>query len=88
MKGDSNVQLNYEHALHLEGKMIRYKNEKGEWVEGKVVKVKEDGLEISELSSSGPNDGYGFGFFGPRPFFRRPIFVPFVAFPVFPFFFF
>jgi len=40
MKGDSNVQLNYEHALHLEGKMIRYKNEKGEWVEGKVVKVK------------------------------------------------
>lgn len=82
------MQLNYEQAHHLEGKMIRYKNEQGEeLVEGKVLKVTKDGLEISEFSS-GSNDGYGFGFFGPRRFFRRPVFAPFVAFTVFPFFFF
>lgn len=82
------MQLNYEGARHLEGNIIRFKNESGEWTIGKVVKVKEDGLEIAELGSSDSNEGFGYGFFGPRPFFRRPIFVPFVAFPVFPFFFF
>jgi hypothetical protein len=82
------VELNYERAQHLVGKMIRYRNEEGEMVMGKVVNIKKDGLEIAELGSPVSNDGYGFGFFGPRPFFGRPFFVPFVGFEVFDFFFF
>ncbi|MGG1676086.1 hypothetical protein ACIFOT_10110 [Neobacillus sp. NRS-1170] len=86
------MQLNYEQAQHLEGKMIQFKNNKGEWSIGKVVKVRKDGLEIEELNSSSSNDGYGFGFFGPRPFFRPrffrpPVFFPFVGFGFSPFFF-
>ncbi|MDR4947325.1 hypothetical protein [Neobacillus cucumis] len=82
------MQLDYECALRLEGKMIQFRNAQGEWSIGKVVKVRKDGLEIEELSSSSSSNGYGFGFFGPRPcFFRPPIVVPFVGFAFFPFFF-
>jgi hypothetical protein len=78
--------MNYENARHLEGELIRYKNEKGDWTVGKVVKVNKNGLEIAELGSSN-GDGYGFGFFRPFPFFRPPVIVPFVGFSFFPFFF-
>jgi hypothetical protein len=77
------VELNYESAKHLKGKMIRYQNKNGEWVVGKVVNVTKDGLEIAELESHNPNDGYGFG----GPFFR-PFFFPFNIFIFDPFFFF
>lgn len=86
------MQLDYNEARRLEGKMISFKNSQGEWSIGRVVKVKNDGLEIEELSSSSSNDGYGFGFFGRRPFFRPlffrpPVFFPFVGFGFSPFFF-
>jgi len=82
------MQLNFEKARHLEGKMIQYKNETGEWVTGRVVKVKKNGLEIEQLSSSDSSDGFGYGFWGPRRFFRPPVFFPFVGFGFAPFFFF
>lgn len=88
MKGVFKLELNYERARSLEGKMIRYRNEQGEWSVGKVIKVKKDGLEIAELGSSNSSDGFGYGFFGPRPFFGRPFFTPFVGFAFLPFFFF
>ena len=75
------MQLDYNQARNLEGKMIQFKNNQGEWSVGRVVKVRENGLEIEELSSSNSNEGYGFGFFGPRPFVRRPFFRPPVFFP-------
>ena len=86
------MPLDYNQARNLEGKMIQFKNNQGEWSVGRVVKVRKDGLEIEELSSSSSSDGYGFGFFGPRPFVRRPffrppVFVPFVGVGFFPFFF-
>ena len=80
------MEFNYENMRHLEGQMIRYKNESGDWSFGKVVKVEKDGIKISELSTSNPDEGFGFGFF-PGPFFRRPFFIPFGV-PFFPFFFF
>ncbi|MDQ6598012.1 hypothetical protein [Bacillus salipaludis] len=79
------MYFNYENARRFEGQLIKFKNEQGDWVIGKVVKVKKDGFEIAELNSKQPNDGYGFGFF-PGPFFGRPFFRPFGA-PFFPFFF-
>ena len=85
------MQLDYDRALRLEGKMIQFRNAEGEWSIGKVVKVRKDGLEIEELSSSSSSNGYGFGFFGPRPFspffFRPPVVIPFVGFAFSPFFF-
>jgi hypothetical protein len=78
------VELNYESAKHLKGKMIRFRNKDGEWVVGKVVNIKKDGLEIAEIGSSDSNDGYGFG----GPFFGRPFFFPFDGFFFDPFFFF
>ena len=81
------MELNYERAKHLKGKMIRFRNKNGEMVVGKVVNVKKDGLEIAELGPPDSNEGYGFGFFD-RPFFRRPFFFPFVEIEFFPFFFF
>lgn len=80
------MQFNYDTMRHLEGQVIRYKNEEGNWTFGKIVSVKKDGIELSEISSTSPDEGFGFGFF-PGPFFRRPFFVPF-AVPIFPFFFF
>jgi hypothetical protein len=82
------MELNYERARALEGKMIRYRTEEGEWCVGKVVNVKKDGLEIAELGSSNSSNGFGYGFFGPRPYFGRPFFAPFVGFALFPFFWF
>ncbi|MBS4217980.1 hypothetical protein KHA96_06540 [Bacillus sp. FJAT-49711] len=70
------MENNHEKQSHFEGQMIRFRNGNGEWRIGKVVKVREDGLEISELSSNSYG-GYGFGFFGRRPFFGAPFFVPF-----------
>lgn len=61
-----------------EGKMVRFKNEKNQWVIGKVILVDQNGIEIEEYSHSDHERGYGFGFFSPRPFFgprpfrRRP----------------
>jgi hypothetical protein len=86
------MQLDFNQARNLEGGMIHFKNNHGEWSIGKVVKVRNDGLEIEELSSSSSNEGYGFGFFGPSPFFRPrffrpPVFFPFVGFGFSPFFF-
>ncbi|MEH7106724.1 hypothetical protein [Bacillus sp. JJ1764] len=78
------MQLNYESARRLEGEMIKFKNKEGNWTMGRVAKVRKNGLEIEELSSSAESDGYGFGFWG--PFFRPPVFVPFVG-VAFPFFF-
>ncbi len=81
------MQLDYRQAQRLEGQMIKFKNKKGEWAFGRVVKVKKDGLEIEELGSSRPNSGYGFGFWA-GPFFGPPVFFPFVGFGFFsPFFF-
>lgn len=82
------LELNYEQARRLEGKMIQYKNEAGELGVGRVIKVRKDGLEIEEFSSSHTSDGHGYGFWGRRPFFRPPVFVPFVAFGFAPFLFF
>jgi hypothetical protein len=81
------MQLDYEQALHLEGKLIQYKNNEGKWVIGRVAKVRKNGLEIEEFQSSNANEGYGFGFFGPGPFFGPPAFVPFFGFAFNPFFF-
>ncbi|MEH7121427.1 hypothetical protein V7128_29105 [Neobacillus vireti] len=81
------MELEYNQALSLKGKMIRFKDEQGEWKIGRVVNVKKDGLEIEELSSTSSSNGYGYGFFGPGPCFRPPVFVPFVAVGFFPFFF-
>ncbi|ETI68206.1 hypothetical protein [Neobacillus vireti] len=75
------MNLNYEQARGLEGKVIRVQNNEGKWVMGRVVKVRKDGLELEEVNSSSSNEGYGYGFWGPRPFFR-----PFIGFG-FPFFF-
>lgn len=80
------MQLDYEHALHLEGKLIEFKNKRGEWSIGRVKTVKKAGLEIEELNPHHSDDGYGFGFFGPRPFWGPPVFFPFVGFAVVPFF--
>jgi hypothetical protein len=74
------MELNYQRAIKLKGQMIQYRNEDGELVVGRVADVKKDGLEIEELTTHSPSSGYGFGFFGPRPFFRPPVFVPFFAF--------
>jgi hypothetical protein len=74
------MELNYQNAQHLKGQLIRYRNNDGEMVIGRVANVRKDGLEIEELSTHQPSEGYGFGFWRPRPFFRRPVFVPFVAF--------
>lgn len=80
------MELNYERARRLEGQMIRIKNNHGEWVTGKIVKVTKDGIEFSEFGTEGSQEGFGFGFWG-GPFFRRPFFVPFVAVgAAFPFF--
>lgn len=80
------MHLNYEQARRLEGEMIRFKNKEGKWAIGRVSKVRKDGLEIEELSHSGSKgDGYGYGLWG--PFWRPPVFFPFVGFGVgFPFF--
>jgi hypothetical protein len=88
MKGVILVELNYEHAQSLVGEIIRYRNEEGEWRVGKILNIKKDGMEIAELSAQNSNNGFGYGFFGPRPFFGRPLFVPFVGFAFFPFLFF
>ncbi|MDN3015631.1 hypothetical protein PH210_05335 [Paenibacillus sp. BSR1-1] len=77
------MKLNYERAKHLEGRVIRFRHENGEWVVGKVVSVKKDGLEIEELDSSYSNKGDGYAF----PFFS-PFFCPFKCFFFDPFFFF
>lgn len=81
------MQLDYERALRLKGQMIRFKNSEGEWTIGRVVRVKKEGLEIEELGASSRNDGYGFGFFRPGPFFGPPAFFPFVGFGFAPLFF-
>lgn len=82
------MQLDYNQALKLEGKLIKYKNENNEWTIGRVSKVTNQGLEVEELSDSSPSsDGYGFGWFGPGPCFRPPVFFPFVGFSFFPFLF-
>jgi hypothetical protein len=80
------MEFDYNQASRLMGKMVQFKNEQGEWSIGRVVEVRKDGLEIEELSSSS-SGGYGYGFWGPRPFFRPPIFFPFIGFEVIPFFF-
>jgi len=77
------MELNYERAKHLKGKMIRFRNKNGEWVVGKVVNVKKDGMEIEELDSAHSNYGDRYGF----PFFN-PFFFPFDGFFFDPFFFF
>jgi hypothetical protein len=79
------MQLNYEQARQLKGQMIEFKNNKGEWAIGRVVRVKKNGLEIQELNRSGLKDGYGYGFCC-GPFWGPPAFVPFVGFAFFPFF--
>jgi hypothetical protein len=83
--------FNYETAKQYQGKTIRFKNEKGDWVIGKVIKVNKDGLEIEEFNTEVTEDGFGYGFFGPRPYFRprpyrrpyayRPYRRPFVRYP-------
>ena len=88
MKGVILVELNFERAQSLAGELIRYRNEEGEWRVGKILNVKKDGVEIAELNAQNSNNGFGYGFFGPRPFFGRPLFVPFVGFAFFPFLFF
>ncbi|MCR2820955.1 hypothetical protein [Lederbergia panacisoli] len=79
------MENNREMRHHFKGQMIRFRNGNGDWSIGKVVKVREDGLEISELNSDSYG-GYGFGFFG-GPFFGAPFFVPF-GFGFFDFFWF
>ncbi|WP_251553641.1 hypothetical protein [Neobacillus muris] len=81
------MQLDYQKAKRLEGEMIRFVNNEGNWAIGRVAKVRKDGLEIEEMSSSSPSgSGYGYGFWG-GPFFRPPVFFPFVGFGFSPFFF-
>ncbi|MCM3764766.1 hypothetical protein [Neobacillus niacini] len=81
------MELNYQNAQRLKGKVIQYRNKEGEMVIGRVANVRKDGLEIEELSTHQPSEGYGFGFWGPGPFFRPPVFFPFVGFGIgFPFF--
>lgn len=75
------MQLNYETARRLEGEIVRFRKENGEWSIGKVVKVRKDGLEILEQNEIETDGGYGFGFWGPGPWF-----VPFGVAVVFPFF--
>ncbi|WP_066304574.1 hypothetical protein [Bacillus sp. FJAT-29814] len=74
------MELNYQNAKRLKGQLIQYRNNEGEWAVGRVSNVKKDGLEIEDLTNHQPSEGYGFGFWGPGPFFRPPVFVPFVAF--------
>ncbi|MDQ6594860.1 hypothetical protein ABE288_06340 [Bacillus salipaludis] len=71
------MQLNYENARHLEGELVRFKKENGEWAVGRVVEVRQDGLEIVEFNPSYKNEGYGYGFWG-------ACFIPF-CWPIFPF---
>lgn len=73
------MQLNYERARHLEGEVVRFKKENGEWAVGKVVKVRKDGMEIIESNPSDKINGYGYGFWG------SCCFVPFCC-PIFPLF--
>ncbi len=80
------MQLGYEQARHLKGQMIEFKNKNGEWTIGRVVGAKKDGLEIEELNQSLSKDGYGYGFWGPGPFWGPPAFVPFVGVAFNPFF--
>ncbi|MDQ1146546.1 hypothetical protein QE429_003373 [Bacillus sp. SORGH_AS 510] len=84
------MELTYERAqqLRLVGKMVRFRNTNGEWVVGKVININKKGLEIEEFGRRSSSDGYGFGFFGPTPFFGFPCFVPFVNISFFNFFFF
>ncbi|WP_269320949.1 hypothetical protein [Bacillus sp. UNC438CL73TsuS30] len=41
------MYFDYENARRFEGQLIKFKNEQGDWVIGKVVKVKKDGFEIA-----------------------------------------
>jgi hypothetical protein len=58
------VELNYEQARRLEGELVRFKKDNGEVAVGRVLKVRKDGMEITELNSSSKSDGYGYGFWG------------------------
>lgn len=80
------MQVGYEQAKRLESMLIRFKNKEGNWAVGKVVNVKQNGLEIEELVTGGSNDSYGYGFWG-RPFFGPPRFFAFGGFCFSPFFF-
>ncbi|PLS08592.1 hypothetical protein [Neobacillus cucumis] len=79
--------MDYNSALRLEGKMIKFKNKQGNWSIGRVLRVKKNGLEIEELQSLESSTGYGFGFWGPRPFWGPPCFFPFIGIEIIPFFF-
>ncbi|GHI00957.1 hypothetical protein [Neobacillus kokaensis] len=76
------MELNYEQARRLEGEIIHFKNKEGKWTFGRVVKVRKNGLEIEELGhgQSNSEEGYGYGFWG--PFWRPPVFFPFVGFGI------
>lgn len=80
------MEPDFNRMRNAEGEMIRFKNKKGDWSVGRIVKVRKDGLEIEELSPSSPNNAFGFGF-GGGPFWGPPIFYPIVGFVFFPFFF-
>ncbi len=80
------MQLNDQQARHLEGKIIHFQTQNGEWVIGRVAKVRKDGLEMEELRSSS-SEGFGYGFCGGGPFFGSPVFFPFIGFAFSPFFF-
>ena len=80
------MHLNDQQARHLEGKLIHFQNQKGDWRIGRVAKVRKDGIEIEELIPS-RSEGFGYGFWGGGPFFRPPVFFPFIGFAFSPFFF-
>ncbi|MCQ6282153.1 hypothetical protein [Bacillus sp. EB600] len=65
--------FNYERARHFEGKIVRFRNEDGEWHIGRVEKVTKEGIQIEELIGNS-NEGYGYGLWGlPRPFLGYPV---------------
>jgi len=74
------MQLDYESARRLKGEIIKFKNKEGKWTIGRVTKVRKDGLEIEELTTPEPGDGHGYGCWG--PFWRPPVFFPFVGFGI------
>lgn len=79
------MTLNYQKAAQYKGKFVKFQNEKGEWVAGKVVDVEKDEFIIEAFDYEQMNDlgGAGYPFWGPwrRPygfgFRRRPFFRPY-----------
>lgn len=72
-KGVCRVGLNVDTAKQYKNKIVKFQNEDGNWVIGKVIDVTSDGLKIEEYQTqTNLDDGISYGLFGPRRPYIRP----------------